>query len=175
MTIPGKTIRLRAIERSDIPAFVRWFNDPEVRQYLEMYFPMSQAQEEHWFEAQLGDDGRRIFGIETLDGVLLGNIGLHDINWKERFTELGIVIGEKESWSQGYGTDAIRTLLRFAFQQMNLHRVFLRVFEYNRRAMRCYEKCGFQLEGRLRQAHFHEGKYYDTLIMGILQEEFNDQ
>ena len=175
MTIPGKTIRLRAIERSDIPAFVRWLNDPEVRQYLDMYLPMSQAQEENWFEAQLGDDGRRILGIETLDGVLLGNIGLHAINWKERYAELGIVIGEKEYWNQGYGTDAVLTLLRFAFQQMNLHRVFLRVFEYNRRAMNCYEKCGFMLEGRLRQTHFHDGKYCDTLIMGILQEEFSEQ
>jgi diamine N-acetyltransferase len=175
MTILGQKIRLRAIERNDIPAFVRWFNDPEVRQYLEMYLPMSQAQEENWFETQLDDDSGRIFGIETLDGALLGNIGLHRINWKDRFAELGIVIGERPFWSQGYGTDAIRTLLRFAFRQMNLHRVFLRVFEYNQRAMRCYEKCGFKLEGRLRQAHFHAGRYHDVVIMGILQEEFNDQ
>ena len=175
MSIPGKAIRLRAIERSDIPAFVRWFNDPEVRQYLDVYIPMSQAQEERWFEAQLADSGNRILGIETLDGVLLGNTGLHKINWKERSAELGIVLGEKEYWGRGYGTDAIRTLLWFAFQEMNLHRVFLRVFEYNQRAMRCYEKCGFQLEGRLRQAHFHDGKYHDVLVMGILREEFNEQ
>jgi len=69
MTIPGKRLRLHAIERSDIPTFVRWFNDTEVRQYLQMYMPMSQAEEERWFEAQLEDRNGQIFGIEILDGT----------------------------------------------------------------------------------------------------------
>lgn len=171
MSIQGEKIRLRAIERSDIPAFVCWFNDPEVTQYLLMYMPMSLAQEEHWFEAQLDDRDRSIFGIETAEGTLIGNIGLHDINWKDRKATLGITIGAKEYWGQGYGTDAIRTLLRFCFQQMNLHRISLSVWDYNSRAMRCYEKCGFQVEGRLRQAHFHDGQYHDEIIMAILENE----
>ena len=174
MTIPGKRIRLRAIERSDIPTFVRWFNDPEVRQYLQMYMPMSQAQEERWFEAQLEDRSGQIFGIETLDGTLIGNIGLQDIDWKDRRAVLGIVIGDKEYWNSGYGTEAITTLLRFSFKQMNLHRIWLRVYAYNQRAIRCYEKCGFKLEGCLRQARFHDGEYYDELIMGVLRDEFLD-
>jgi RimJ/RimL family protein N-acetyltransferase len=172
MSIVGKKIRLRAIERSDIPTFVRWFNDPEVTQYLETYMPLSQAQEERWFEAQLEQRDRFIFGVETLDGKLIGNLGLIDIDWKNSHALLGIVLGEKEYWGQGYGTDAITTLLGFAFKQMNLHRVHLPTYEYNKRAIRCYEKCGFTLEGRMRQAHFHDGQYYDELVMGILREEF---
>ncbi len=172
MVILGKRIRLRAIERSDIPSFVRWFSDPEVRQYLEMYLPMSFAQEERWFEAQLEDRDAHVLGIETLDGTLIGNVGLHAIDWKDRRAVLGIVIGEKEYWNQGYGSEAVSTLLGFAFGEMNLHRVSLRVYEYNQRAIRCYEKCGFVLEGRLRGARFHSGNYHDELIMGILQDEF---
>ncbi len=172
MTITGKRIRLRAIERRDIPTFVRWFNDPEVRQYLEMLMPMSQAQEERWFEAYLDKGDSHIWGIETLDGSLIGNLGLSSIDWQNRQAVLGIVIGEKEYWDNGYGTEAITTLLRFAFEEMNLHRVSLRVFDYNQRAIRCYEKCGFMQEGRLRQARFHGGEYHDELVMGILRADF---
>jgi RimJ/RimL family protein N-acetyltransferase len=173
MTIQGTRIRLRAIERSDIPTFVRWLNDPEVVADLLLYQPISLAQEERWFEDYLKDTDRHIFGIETANGHLIGNVALEDINWKDRSAELGIVIGEKDHWGQGYGTDAVRTLLRFAFQEMNLHRVSLRVFDDNARAIRCYETCGFRHEGRLRQAEFSKGRYRDELMMGILSSEFS--
>jgi len=172
MTIQGKRVRLRAIERSDIPTFVRWLNDPEVIQYLLMYMPFSQAEEERWFENHLNDSHSHIFGIETAEGKLIGNIGIEQIDWKDRKAVLGIVIGEKDYWGQGYGTDAIRTLLRFAFATMNLNRVQLSVFDQNERAQRCYHKCGFKPEGRLRQAHFSGGRYHDELVMGILRQEF---
>ena len=171
--IRGQRTRLRAIEREDLPTFVRWLNDPEVRQYLAMYMPMSMAEEERWFERQLEDPDSRIFAIETEDGGHIGNIGLHSIDWKNRKALLGIVIGEKEYWGQGYGSDAIRTLLGFAFGEMNLHRVFLTVYDYNERAIRCYEKSGFQHEGRLREARFSDSRYHDELMMGILQKEFD--
>jgi RimJ/RimL family protein N-acetyltransferase len=175
MSITGKKIRLRAIERSDIPAFVRWLNDPEVTQYLVTYMPMSQAQEERWFEAQLEQRDGFILGIETLDGKLIGNLALVHIDWKNSRAGLGVVLGEKEYWGQGYGTDAITALLGFAFKQMNLHSVHLTTYEYNKRAIRCYEKCGFKLEGRMRQAHFYDGRYHDELMMGVLREEFLDK
>ena len=170
--IQGQKTILRAIEREDLPIFVRWFNDPEVRQYLAMYMPMSMAEEEKWFERQLEDQDGRIFAIETEDGVHIGNIGLHSFDWKNRKAFLGIVIGEREYWGQGYGSDAIRALLGFAFSEMNLHRVYLTVYDYNERAIRCYERCGFQHEGRLREARFSDGRYHDELMMGVLRKEF---
>ncbi|NIN67136.1 MAG: GNAT family N-acetyltransferase [Anaerolineae bacterium] len=170
--IVGEQTRLRAIEREDIPIFVRWLNDPEVRQYLEMYLPMSVAEEEQWFEAQLKDDTSRIFGIETEEGRLIGNIGLHNLDWKNRNALLGIVIAEREYWGRGYGTDAVTTLLDFAFNEMNLHRVSLSVYEFNERAVRCHEKCGFRHEGRAREALFRDGSYHDHFLMAILREEF---
>ena len=172
MSIHGKLVHLRAIERGDIPTFVRWFNDPEVRAYLEVYLPMSQAAEEQWFEQQLTNQSSHILGIETADGKLIGNTGLHAINWKDRKAELEIVIGEKDYWGKGYGGDAIEALLTFAFQQMNLHRIYLHVYAYNVRAQRCYARCGFCEEGRLREAHFHDGVYHDEFVMGLVREDF---
>jgi RimJ/RimL family protein N-acetyltransferase len=170
--ILGEKTRLRAIEREDIPTFVRWLNDPAVRYYLEMYLPMSKAEEEQWFEAHLKDKNSHIFAIETEDGVPIGNIGLHSVDWRNRSAVLGIVIAEKEYWGQGYGTDAITALLGFAFREMNLHRVFLFTYDFNERAIRCYEKCGFQHEGRAREAVFRDGRYHDSLLMGILRGDF---
>ena len=85
------------------------------------------------------------------------------------------MIGDKNYWSQGYGTDAVRTLVNLGFGQINLDKVFLRVFEFNTRAIRCYEKVGFVVEGRLRRQHYHEGRYYAEWIMGLLREEWQAQ
>jgi len=170
--ILGERTRLRAIEREDVPTFVRWFNDPDVRRFLDMYLPMSKAEEEQWFEAYLKNDSSRFFGIETGEGVFIGNVGLHGIDWKNRSAVLGIVIAEKEYWGQGYGSDAVNTLLGFAFNEMNLHRIHLSVFDFNERAIHCYEKCGFRREGRAREALFREGRYHDAIHMAILRREF---
>ena len=168
----GDQVRLRAIEREDIPRFLKWLNDSNVLRYLGMYLPLSRAQEEEWFERHLRDEGSRVFAIETREWEHIGNIGLEDLNWKDRCATLGIFIGESDLWGQGYGTDAVRTLLRLAFHEMGLHRISLQVFDFNRRALRCYQKCGFRQEGCLREAHFTAGHYHDVLLMGILSQEF---
>jgi len=176
--IYGEGVRLRAIEREDIPTFVRWFNDPEVRRYILVYEPMSRAKEERWFEEQLSRQNEILLGIEVKDGdrwVHIGNIGLHRIDWKNRFAVLGVVIGEKAYWGRGYGTEAVRTLLRFAFLELGLHRVELETYSFNPRAIRCYEKAGFRHEGTRRQALYRDGVFHDVFIMGILRDEFLEQ
>ncbi|RLC66916.1 MAG: N-acetyltransferase [Chloroflexi bacterium] len=173
--IIGDKVRLRPIERDDLPRFVEWFSDPEVRYYLAVYLPFSMAQEERWFEdlqERIERQETLVLAVETRDGVHIGNVGLHSIDWKNRSAELGIVIGEKTYWGQGYGTDAIRTLLGLVFGEMNLHRVFLRVDADNGRGIRCYEKVGFQREGTSRQAVFKQGAYQDQHVMSILCSEF---
>lgn len=170
--LKGERVTLRAIEREDIPRFLRWLNDPEVTRYLTIFMPLSRGEEERWFEQQLGDRNRKVLAIETESGEHIGNISLEDIDWKNRRATLGIVIGEKERWGQGYGTDAIRTLLRFAFEELNLNRVQLDVFDFNERARRCYRRCGFREEGILRQAHYTEGRYHDVVRMAILRSDW---
>jgi RimJ/RimL family protein N-acetyltransferase len=173
--IAGKKVRLRSIERDDLPRYVEWFGDPEVRHHLLVWLPFSLTQEERWFESLQGRLERQeevLLAIDTIDGVHIGNVGLHAIDWKNRNAELGIVIGEKPYWGQGYGTDAVRTMLDLAFREMNLHRVFLRVDADNARGIRCYEKVGFQHEGTLREVGFRESKYFDQHMMSILASEY---
>jgi len=173
--ILGDKVRLRPVERDDLPLFVEWFGDPEVRRHLALYLPFSLAQEERWFESLLDRLERNqdvLLAIETVGGIQIGNVGLHSVNWKDRSAELGIVIGEKSYWGKGYGADAVLTMLRMAFREMNLHRVFLRVDVDNERAIRCYEKAGFQRDGTLREAVFREGAYIDQHVMSILKSEF---
>lgn len=173
--IYGDGVRLRAIEREDIPTFVRWFNDPEVRDFILMHRPMSLAGEERWFEGLADRTDDYVFAVEALIDdrwVHIGNVGLENIDWKNSCCTFGIALGEKQYWGQGYGAKATKTVLRYAFHELNLHRVELEVFDFNPRAIRCYEKAGFRHEGTRRQSHFHDGRYHDAHRMGILREEF---
>jgi RimJ/RimL family protein N-acetyltransferase len=173
----GERVRLRGMERSDIPTFVAWFNDPEVREHLLLFAPLSQAQEEKWFEAQLGRTDDHLYVIEAPVSErggwrAIGNEALFQRDARSRRAELGIALGEKDAWDQGFGTDAVRTLLAFGFGELNLHRIELHVFAEHARAQRCYEKAGFRREGVRREAVFRGGRYRDEVIMGILAHEF---
>jgi diamine N-acetyltransferase len=177
--IYGERIRLRAIERRDLPFFVQWLNDPEVYRTLYVRFPLSLEEEEKWFaEVMQTHPAERPLAIEVReesDWKLIGNCQLFKIDWINASTELGIFIGDKSYWNQGYGSEAVSLLCRHAFETLNLHRVYLHVYEFNRRAIRAYEKCGFVLEGRLRQARYSEGKYHDVLILSILRPEWEQR
>jgi len=172
--IEGRKVGIRALEKTDMDEIMKWINDPEVMENLLMRYPVSRYQEEKWIEKALDEGNLRnkVFALETKDRIYLGGIGLHRIDWENRNAEVGIVIGKKEHWNKGYGTDAMMTMLDFAFNQMNLHRVYLRVYEYNERGIKSYEKCGFKKEGVLRDDRYIRGEYHDTIIMGILKDEF---
>ncbi len=163
---------LRAVERDDIERWRKWFNDPEVRQYLSRLYPYSMYDGEQFFEQQRGSEADKVFSVDTPEGVHIGSIGLHHLDWVSRHAEMGILIGEEAYRGKGYGTDAITTLLRFAFEEMNLHRVELLVMEFNSRALACYKKIGFVQEGARRDAHWAHGRYWDMIVMGILASEF---
>ena len=172
----GERIRLRAVKRQDLPRFVKWFDDPEVRAGIQLFMPLSLDEEEQWYEAMLKRDPiEHTLSIDVHKGdewIHIGGCGLMDFEPHSRRMELGITIGEKSAWDQGLGTDTVRTLLRHAFDTLNLNRVVLRVFETNLRAIQVYKKIGFVEEGRLRQDHFIDGQYVDVLIMGILCTEW---
>lgn len=174
----GEDIRFRAPERTDIPRFTKWLNDPEVRTGLLLYLPLSLDSEEKWFDDMLKRPAEeQPLVIEVLnEGAweMIGNIGLHNIDYRCRSAEVGIFIGEKALWNRGYGTKAMRLLLKHGFETLNLNRIMLDVFEDNHGAIRTYEKSGFTLEGRKRQAVFKNGSYYDILIMSILRSEWKE-
>jgi RimJ/RimL family protein N-acetyltransferase len=174
--IYGERIRLRAVERDDMDKFYLWVNDPDVRDGLSIYLPMSRADEQAWFDGLAKrDQAEKPLAIEKRSGYewqLIGNCGLFSIEWNTRCAELGIMLGEKSVWNQGYGSDAVRLLVRHGFETLNLNRIFLHVHSDNPRAIRAYEKCGFVHEGRLRQAVYKHGHYEDLLVMGLLASEW---
>ena len=105
---------------------------------------------------------------------LIGMTGLHHIDARNRHASFGITIGDKQLWGKGHGTKATGLMIRHAFRTLNLNRLWLHVYEYNPRAIRVYEKLGFRIEGRLRQDMFRDGRYWDTLVMGVLREELEN-
>ena len=122
------------------------------------------------------DQDPYIFTIRTIeDDRLIGEIGFGGMDWAAGNAWVGIGIGVKEYWGRGYGTEAMKLILRFGFEELNLHRVSLDVFDYNKRAIRSYEKAGFKIEGRERKALRRSGERYDIVYMGILREEWEAQ
>jgi diamine N-acetyltransferase len=176
--IRGERVYLRGSERSDIPTFVRWFNDGEYLQYLGMRAPMSEASEEQWFNEMTTHEGKDAYHFVMCrleDDKSIGTIGLFQIDQLNGSAGIGIGIGEKPLWGQGYGTDAMFALLDFGFGQLRLERMWLEVYDYNARARRSYEKCGFALEGTERHAIFRHGEYHDMHLMSILRNEWAAQ
>jgi diamine N-acetyltransferase len=177
--IYGNRIRLRRNERNDLPRFVDWLNDPDVRKFISMNLPISQANEEQWFENMLKQPAEeQPFAIEVQgDGgwKLIGNCGLFGIDWRNRSGEAGIMIGDKSYWNQGYGTETMHLLLVYGFETLNLNRIFLRVDEANKAGIRAYEKAGFVHEGKFRQATYHNGEYSDMLFMSALRSEWKPE
>ncbi len=156
---------------------MRWFNDPDVRYWLSMSDEpeMTMESEREWYEEMRGDPARLIWCMEAGEGGLIGNLGLHDIDEVHGRATLGICIGEKDCWGQGHGSDAVRQVLRYAFEDLGLRRVDLQVDEDNARGIRCYEKCGFTREGLLRAHRVRRGQPVNAVVMAILRDEFQGQ
>jgi RimJ/RimL family protein N-acetyltransferase len=176
--IYGDRLRLRAVERSDLELFVEWLNDPEVREGLLLHLPLSMAEEEKWFEDMINHpavEHPMVIEIRQDESwVMIGNCGIHNIDWRLRSAEVGIFIGEKGYWDQGYGTEAMIVLLDHSFNTLNLNRVALQVYEDNPRAVRAYEKAGFVHEGRERQGMYKNGRYVDIIWMSVLRPEWRE-
>ncbi len=177
--IVGKRVRLRALSKADLPAFVDWLNDADVRRNLTLYQPVSMEQEERWFLQTLAlpvdEQPLSIEAKRGADWQLVGNIGFMNLDTHARSAEIGLFIGIKDLWDKGLGGEAMRLMLAHGFQTLNLNRIYLCVYESNLRGVRCYEKAGFQLEGRLREARFLEGRYIDILMMSILKSEWTKE
>jgi RimJ/RimL family protein N-acetyltransferase len=169
----GRLIRLRAVEEKDLPLIHDLFNDPRVQRTLAITWLQPHAGTREWWEGARKNPDIAPFVIDTLAGETVGGCSLEDIHAASRSAVLGIWIGAPH-WDKGYGTDAVRTLCRFGFAEMNLQRIGLAVYEVNPRGLRVYEKVGFREEGRRRRAMFLDGRYVDVVMMGLLAEEFID-
>ncbi|MBG7610417.1 MAG: GNAT family N-acetyltransferase [Anaerolineae bacterium] len=174
----GNKVRLAAIDPKIMgQTFSQWWKNADYARLLDSDPPklFSAQASEKWLEKNLiqEENNEIMLAIHTLENDrLIGFVGFDGISWTHGNTWIGIGLGENEYWGQGYGTDAMRVMLRYAFTELNLHRVTLNVFAYNKRAIRSYEKTGFQVEGCERGALDRDGRRWDIIYMGILKEDW---
>lgn len=176
--LKGKKVYLAASKKEDGPTFVKFGKNMDYVRLLStgLYRPFTIEQAEEWYDESRKDDTFIPFNIRTLEndqheeGELIGFINAMGINWQARNCWIGIGIGNPDYWGKGYGSDAMRILLRYGFMEMNMNRMSLIVSEYNPRAIKSYEKVGFSHEGIQRQALWRDGKFFDIHHMAILRE-----
>ena len=162
---------LRPFEEGDVERCVEWACDEEMRPLMRPSNPEPRSREvdEAWYNRLLQDERSRIFSIEA-GGDFIGVIYITRIDRRNRNALLSVMIGEKDAWDRGYGTEAVRQIAEVAFGQLGLHKLFLYVASYNGRAIKAYEKVGFVKEGRLKEHLAHEGGYADWIVMSMFNE-----
>ena len=170
----GEKIYLSPRNTNEIEKFTEWLNDFDTTDYIGRSANiMTLDAEKKYFEENINKNYN--FFIVTLNNdKLIGTVGLEKYDSINRTATLGIFIGEKEYRSQGYGTEAIKLVLDYGFNYLNLNNINLDLMSFNDRALKCYQKCGFKEYGRRRKCKFINGKYYDLIEMDILAEEFKE-
>ena len=170
----GEKIYLSPRNTNEIEKFTKWLNDFDTTDYIGRSANiMTLDAEKKYFEENINKNYN--FFIVTLNNdKLIGTVGLEKYDSINRTATLGIFIGEKEYRSQGYGTEAIKLILDYGFNYLNLNNIKLDLMSFNDRALKCYQKCGFKEYGRRRKCKFINGKYYDLIEMDILAEEFKE-
>jgi RimJ/RimL family protein N-acetyltransferase len=171
----GKRVYFRPLEREDAALVQPWVNDPDVTRTLRTHGPLNRRAEEAFIDRVTQSPADVVAVIVRRDvETAVGLTGLHQFDFKARHAVFGITIGDKQAWGLGFGTEATFLMVRHAFETLNLNRVMLQVYEQNDRGLRTYEKVGFRKEGVLRQDYYREGRYRDTIIMGILRPEWDE-
>ena len=172
--IVGKLVALRRPHADDLPSVIRWYRDKEIARLTRYQArPMSPGEVERFFQYRmLADDALAYSIVELPDWRLVGFTTFSSLDADNGSVMFHITIGERDAWGRGLGTEVTELMLGHAFDRLGLHRVGLSVFSYNLRAIRAYEKAGFKIEGRLRDAILREGVYWDEIQMGAIADEW---
>ncbi|MDQ3493351.1 MAG: GNAT family N-acetyltransferase [Chloroflexota bacterium] len=172
--IAGRRVVLRRHRPENLVAVSRWYRDPEVARLTRYQTrPMPRDEVERFFQTRLLGPDSVAYAIHVrLTDRLIGLTTFSSLDPENGSVLFHITLGERDVWGQGYGTEAASLMLGHAFERLGLHRVGLSVFSFNERAIRSYEKAGFRIEGRLRDAIVRDGRYWDEIQMGALRPEW---
>jgi RimJ/RimL family protein N-acetyltransferase len=172
--LAGKVAVLRPLRAADRATSVRWRNDPEIRDNILGYrFPITEEMEAHWVDAVLKDQSRTrlvLAIVDKADAALVGFVYLNGIDWFARNAEFGILIGDRSRQGKGLAKEALALVVGYAFDTLNLNKLYLRVVAFNERALRLYRDFGFVEEGVQRQQAFVRGGYHDVVLMGLIRK-----
>lgn len=170
----GERIYLSPRSIQDVEKYTEWMNDFDTTDYIGRSHLLTTLEGEMQYLEQHSTSEASFAIVTEKENKLIGCIALHDIDYVRRIATMGIFIGDKEYRGKGYGTESVKLILDFGFNYLNLNNIKLDLKEFNKRALACYKKCGFKEYGRRRKCNFINGKYYDTIEMDILAEEFNE-
>lgn len=173
MNIKGKKVTLCAMEPQDCGLIVEMFNDPEIENLVVGWsFPLSEFAQRKWLESHYNDQKNLRFVIKDEEGRSLGVATLVDIDWKNRCATYGIKIAKKEDRGRGIGKDTVMAIMRYAFDELQLHRLETTYFPDNRASQGVFLNCGWKEEGIKRSCVFKGGRYRDLVVCGILAEDY---
>lgn len=171
----GTLVRLAALASADLPILVNWYEDALFQRLYDTRpaYPKTQAELDRWLADSLEDKSSFLFGIRAMEGdELLGYLELDGIDWQHGVCGMGLALGERANWGRGYGYEATQLALRYAFNELNLHRVQVTVFSYNDRSLALVDKIGFQREGIFRERLQRDGRRHDLILYGLLRREW---
>ena len=174
--ISGKNVYLSPISLEDVGIYTKWLNDMEITDRInKSCFVTNEVSEKAWIENSLSNRLSNFAIINIENDKLIGNCSFNKIDQISRTATIGIFIGDKENRGKGYGSEALKLLLNFGFNYLNLNNIDLHVFSFNENAIACYKKVGFKEYGRRHSAYFCNGKYHDVIYMEILSNEFKGE
>lgn len=172
--IEGNKVILESVDSEHIEQFRTWRNNPNLRKYFREYREISDLMQKKWFDKINTDPNQVNFSIkDKKTGKLIGHCGLYYINWINRTGEFGIYIGEETYRNGGYGSDSLRCLIRYGFNDINLNKIWCEVYD-NNASIDVYKRIGFVFEGTMRENYYNEGKYWDSHILSILKREWDE-
>ncbi len=173
MNLEGSKVVLRALELEDMEFLREILNDPDIeKMVIGWSFPTSKYEQEKWYERTITDKQNLKFAIQIRDGETIGMATLGSIDWKNRKAIHGIKLSKNAPKGQGYATDAVMVIMKYAFEELQLNRLYGSILEYNIASQRLYAKCGWVVEGKVRQSIFKNNKYHDEIIVGILIDDY---
>lgn len=174
MMLSTPRLHLWSLERHDLMKNYGWANQRNLIRLTGMPpFPKTAAELERWFDTLAGRSDLRIFAIKTKEGEYMGNVELRDIEPTAGRAEMGIFLAAPEARGHGYGREALRGVIDFAFRDLRMHRLSARILEHNAPARKAFESCGFQAEGVEREAHWDRGQFWNICCYGLLASEWN--
>ncbi|KPU46380.1 spermidine N(1)-acetyltransferase [Oxobacter pfennigii] len=174
--IVGSKVYIRRMEKEDIAAIHKWSNDVELKELYDMVMDFKSYDElmDKFYTRQDNENSVDFTIIEKDSKKPVGRCLLTDIDYINKKCTCSVFIGDKESRDKDYGAEAMSLLLKFAFEDLNVNRVGLWVFDYNKRAIKTYKSCGMKVEGIMREGVYRNGKYHDVYHMGILRSEYEE-
>lgn len=170
--LTGKKTRIRPLENCDLDTLYEWYNDYDFSYWISGNWPFTTLLRREDIERKFYEEDEHRYAITDIKGKFIGTIGFDQVNISARSAKLFVGIGNKEYWGQGYGYDSLSIFLEFVFNQWNFRRLTAETWENNSRALSCYQKLGFMIEGKLREAYYINGKYYDSILLGLLKQDF---